>query len=341
MHARADGAHTLTWTLYRMGFYGGAEARGVASGGPVPVGVQPTAAAAPGTGLVACGWPVTFSVPTDPGRTSGVHLLLLTRDDGPQTYASFVLRDDGRKGAAVFQASFMTYQAYNAWGGRSSYSGFAPELSSDRPFAEGNGAGQYFLFEHDLVRWLEAGGYDVTYVTDLDVDRDGGLLAAQRILSVGHDEYWTRAAREHVEAALAAGVNVAAARRSATRRSRIRTAARHPARDRAVPRPAARLAGERARGRHVRGLDGSRRPGGAVGGAGAEVPAGLTRALGPRGGQGAGWRPWRRTSQPGRAFIALRGHRRGPDGPPARTLPTGSGTVRPREIPLVIVARAA
>lgn len=210
VHARADALHALDWALYRMGFYGGAEGRRVAEGGPVTVGPQPTPAAAPGTGLVACDWPVTFTVQTDPGWTSGVHLLVLTRDDGVQTYAIFVLRDDARKGAAVLQASFMTYQAYNAWGGRSAYSGFAPELSYDRPFAEGYGAGQYFLFEHDLVRWIEARGYDVTYATDLDVDRDPELLAGQRIfLSVGHDEYWTRAAREHVEAALASGVSAA------------------------------------------------------------------------------------------------------------------------------------
>lgn len=210
VHARADGAHTLTWALYRMGYYGGAEGRQIAAGGPVPVGIQPTPAASPLTGLVACDWPVTFTVPTDPTWTSGVHLLVLTRDDGPQTRAIFVLRDDGRKGAALFQASFTTYQAYNRWGGRSAYAGFAPEISHDRPFDDGAGAGQYFRFEHDLVRWLEAGGYDVTYLTDLDVDRDGALLAGQRLfLSVGHDEYWTRAAREHLEAALAAGVNAA------------------------------------------------------------------------------------------------------------------------------------
>jgi N,N-dimethylformamidase beta subunit-like protein len=210
VHARADVPGTLAWTLYRMGHYGGAEGRRVASGGPVPVGPQPTPAAAPGTGLVECRWPVTFTVQTDPAWTSGVYLFVLTRDDGLQRHAIFVLRDDARRGAGVFQASFTTYQAYNRWGGRSSYSGFAPEISYDRPFAEGDGAGQYFRFEHDFVRWAESRGYDLVYVTDLDMDRDAGLLSGQRLfLSVGHDEYWTRAAREHLEAALAAGVNAA------------------------------------------------------------------------------------------------------------------------------------
>jgi hypothetical protein len=210
VHARADGAHTLTWAVYRMGWYDGAEGRKVATGGPVAVGPQPTPVAASATGLLACAWPATFTVQTAPAWTSGVHLVVLTRDDGLQTYAIFVVRDDARRGAAVFQASFTTYQAYNRWGGRSAYGGFAPEISYDRPFAEGDGSGQYFRWEHDFIRWAEARGYDLVYVTGLDMDRDPTLLDGQRIfLSVGHDEYWTRASREHLEAALAKGVNAA------------------------------------------------------------------------------------------------------------------------------------
>jgi hypothetical protein len=210
IQVRADAPHTVTWKLYRMGWYGGAEGRLVASGGPVPVGAQTIPAPAAGTGLVECAWPTTFTIATAATWTSGVHVLAVTRDDGPQAYAIFVVRADERKGAAVLQASFSTYQAYNAWGGRSLYVGPAQEVSYDRPFAEGNGAGQYFRFEHDFVKWAEARGYDLVYVTNLDVDRDPALLLGQRLfLSVGHDEYWTRAAREHLEGAIASGVSAA------------------------------------------------------------------------------------------------------------------------------------
>lgn len=211
IHARSDAPHTVRWRVYRMGWYGGREARLLAAGGPVPVVPQPVPAPAAGTGLVECAWPETFTVATGPGWTSGVHLVVLTRDDGPQTWAIFVVRDDERKGAAVVQASFTTYQAYNPWGGTSLYvGGPAQEVSFDRPFAEGNGAGQYFRYEHELVKWAEARGFDLVYVTDLDLDRDPSLLGGQKLfLSVGHDEYWTRGARDALEAAIAGGLSAA------------------------------------------------------------------------------------------------------------------------------------
>ncbi len=163
------------------------------------------------TGLIACGWPITFTVQTDPTWTSGIYVVVLTRDDGPQTWVPFVVRADERKGVAVFQASFTTYQAYNPWGGKSLYPPSpAVEVSFDRPFAEGNGSGQYFRYEDDFLKWAEARGFDLTYVTNLDLDRDPSLLQDQKLfVSVGHDEYWSRRERDAVEAALASGTSLA------------------------------------------------------------------------------------------------------------------------------------
>src|SRR5947209_15822945 len=90
IHASADGDHGLTWDLYRMGYYGGAGARKVASGS-ASVHAQAVPAPDPTTGLVACDWPVSFTIKTDASWTSGVYLVRLTRDDGPQQFATFVL----------------------------------------------------------------------------------------------------------------------------------------------------------------------------------------------------------------------------------------------------------
>lgn len=210
-HVRADGPHTLTWEVWRMGWYGGAQGRLVASGGPVPIAQQPTPAPT-ATGLIECHWPITLTVASDASWASGVYLMKLVRDDGFDAHVPFVVRADERKGAATFQASFTTYQAYNAWGGFSLYDGAPPavEVSFDRPFLQGNGAGQYFRFEHYFVAWAESRGFDLTYLTNVDVDRDPSLVAGQKLfLSVGHDEYWSRREREGVEAALAGGTSLA------------------------------------------------------------------------------------------------------------------------------------
>ena len=61
-----------------------------------------------------------------------------------------------------------------------------------------------------MVRLLERNGYDVSYFSGIDTDRRGAeLLEHKAFLSVGHDEYWSATQRANVEAARAAGVNLA------------------------------------------------------------------------------------------------------------------------------------
>lgn len=211
VHVRADQPSRVRWEAWRMGFYAGAGGRLLAKGGPIGAGPQPVPPPDPATGRVECAWPITFTVQTGADWTSGVYLVVITREDGPQTQVPFVVRADERKGVGVFQASFTTYQAYNPWGGKSLYPPApAVEVSFDRPFGEGNGSGHYFRYEDDFVKWAESRGFDLTYLTNLDVDRDPALLRGQKLfLSVGHDEYWTRGEREGVQAALDAGTNLA------------------------------------------------------------------------------------------------------------------------------------
>ena len=183
-----------------MGFNAGAGGRLVAGGDSVPVSPQPLPAPT-ATGLMECGWPTTFSLQTDPTWVSGYYLLKIVRDDGLGQYVPFVVRADEHKGAAVVQASMETWQAYNDWQGESLYvdvfglsNSRAKEVSFDRPYIHGSGAGEFFACgEQNLVLWVESRGYDVTYLTNIDVERSPALLLGQQIfISSGHDEYWSR-----------------------------------------------------------------------------------------------------------------------------------------------------
>ena len=85
-------------------------------------------------------------------------------------------------------------------------------MSYNRPFTtRGTGAEDWvFNAEYPMVRWLERNGYDVSYTTGVDTDRlPAELLEHETYMSVGHDEYWSGAQRANVEAARAAGVNLA------------------------------------------------------------------------------------------------------------------------------------
>ena len=144
-------------------------------------------------------------------RQSGAH-----RRAPASSHIFFVVRDDDGDSDLLFQTSDTTWQAYNAYGGNSLYTGSpagrAYKVSYNRPFTTRENAPEDFVFnaEYPMVRWLESNGYDVSYTTGVDTDRRGAeLLEHEVFLSVGHDEYWSGTQRANVEAARAAGVNLA------------------------------------------------------------------------------------------------------------------------------------
>ena len=106
--------------------------------------------------------------------------------------------------------------------------GFSYVAGVDTGAASGLGAGEYLTnlqpgpdtpsnpypifaagFEYNMVRWLEENGYDVSYITNIDLQENGSLLLNHKgFLSVGHDEYWSMTMRRSIQTALADGVNL-------------------------------------------------------------------------------------------------------------------------------------
>ena len=207
--------------IYRMGYYGGDGARRVATVQPsaaLPQS-QPACANQATTGLIDCGnWAesASWAVPGD--AVSGIYFARLVREAGGSgaSHVFFIVRDDDGGSNVLFQTSDTTWQAYNAYGGNSLYTGSpdnrAYKVSYNRPFTTRGNASEDWVFnaEYPMVRWLERNGYDVSYSTGVDSDRLGAELREHRtFLSVGHDEYWSGTQRANVEAARDAGVHLA------------------------------------------------------------------------------------------------------------------------------------
>ena len=153
---------------------------------------------------------------------------LLTRSDtGGKSQIIFVVRNDASHSKILLQTSDATWEAYNAYGGNSlytctvscpsgepkAYKG-AYAVSYNRPFDGAlntdGGASYLWYAEYQMMRWLEKNGYDVSYTSEGEVDRNGALLKNHQIfMSSGHDEYWSAGQRANVEAAREAGVNLA------------------------------------------------------------------------------------------------------------------------------------
>ena len=223
--------------VFRMGWYGGAGARRVLELRALAGARRETPRPRTRDGLVECSWPPSCRISVGTDWVSGVYLARLTAStDGKQSFIPFVVREANRPRGAAFrrapiliQCSVNTWQAYNNWGGKSlydfnSFGGRALRVSFDRPYAtnaaagRGAGAGEFLTvsharlpaaWEYPFVRWIEKEGYDVAYATNVDVHRDASLLARRKaVLLVGHDEYWSRPMRDHVERARDRGVNL-------------------------------------------------------------------------------------------------------------------------------------
>lgn len=206
--------------IYRTGWYQGLGARKITSvpvTAPLPQN-QPECLSDVTTELYDCGtWGVSASWNVPSTAVSGVYIASLRRaDNGGQSHIIFIVRKDGNTADVLFQTSDTSWQAYNTYGGASFYQGSqngrAYKLSYNRPFATRNwvkGRDFYFSAEFATVRFLERNGYDMSYIAAADTDRDGAALRNNEVfLSVGHDEYWTRAQRANVEQARDAGVDL-------------------------------------------------------------------------------------------------------------------------------------
>ncbi len=215
---QAEAAYTIS--IYRLGYYGGNGARKIATlPGTFPAQNQDKACVSNSTTLIYdCGtWAVSASWAVPSTAVSGVYFALLTRPDtGGDSHISFVVRDDSSTSGVIFKTSDATWQAYNLYGGADFYNegpnGRATKLSYNRPFAtRGVNDGRDFLFsnEYPAIRFMERNGYDVTYTTDVDTDRNGALLKNHKVfMAVGHDEYWSGPQRAAVEAARDAGTSL-------------------------------------------------------------------------------------------------------------------------------------
>ena len=219
----------FTIDIYRMGYYGGTGGRHMGRLGPFQGDTQPVPMMTVER-LRECAWEscTTLTIPSD--WPSGVYLGKLTRDEfyGAQSYVIFVVKER-RRSDILWQLSDLTWQAYNRWPGNDSiyndgtpevwYAGSNVRVSFDRPYAKfctildgtlSVGSGEFLLWEHPMAFWLEQQGHDVTYCSNVDLEQDPEVLERCRVmLSVGHDEYWSRTMFDEAAKARDDGMSIA------------------------------------------------------------------------------------------------------------------------------------
>jgi hypothetical protein len=202
VYVDAHGARSITVQLFRMGWYAGRGGRLMLQSSPLRAVRQPPCTHRAQTGLTECHWRPTLSFPIPRALPSGVYIVKLTTSAGAQSDCLFVLRA-ARAPRLLVEIPTATYEAYNAWGGDSLYPGASKqvgvtgttqgvEVSYDRPYDSQTGAGQFFIREVAIVRFLERYGYPVGYTTIESLDHDPAQARGVRaLMDVGHSEYWS------------------------------------------------------------------------------------------------------------------------------------------------------
>ncbi|GAC1613529.1 MAG: hypothetical protein NVS4B9_00390 [Ktedonobacteraceae bacterium] len=223
---KEPGTHYVAY-VYRMGWYGGAGGRLMATS-PDLVGQAQGYYDQKNYQLVNCttctlnpidtNWKPSYTLSVPGDWTTGIYLAKFIDKNGMQTYAPFDVLG-GSKSAYVAVTPDTTYAAYNYWGKFSLYVEDGPstdtvhkdaKVSFNKPYADHYGASQVTAFILQTVRWMEKSGYDVSYMSDVDLHvNSASLLTHKAFLSLGHDEYWTKQMRQGVEAARNKGVGIA------------------------------------------------------------------------------------------------------------------------------------
>ncbi|MEN3366804.1 MAG: hypothetical protein V7606_4078 [Burkholderiales bacterium] len=182
------------------------------------------------------GWPA-YELAIPDHWPSAVYMAHLQEPHGPALHegidnaaALFVVRGEGRS-PLLYKIPLATYHAYNCTGGGCFY--MNPPRSHTPPGSKvslrrpggGIGGGTHGAIDHydtrsprqtfahwdaPFIRWLLRNGYAPEFCTDFDIHKDPRLCSRYRLLlSVGHDEYWSEAMRDHVEDYISGGGNVA------------------------------------------------------------------------------------------------------------------------------------
>lgn len=218
LHVSSPTSYTVEW--YRLGWYGGAGGRLVrVDRGKRYVGGRPQRQAR--SGLCEAAWPPALELEIPADWPSGMYVAVLRPDHGIAGYVPFVVRPTASRAPILFVSAATTWQAYNAWGGKSLYplsssgpitdggTNAAIQVSFDRPYFDDLGSGFLQRWELQFVRWQEQAGHAVEYIADVDLALHPELLQGRHlIVFAGHHEYWSRPMRTSIEAAIADGTNV-------------------------------------------------------------------------------------------------------------------------------------
>ena len=191
------------FAAWRIGYYKGAGAREIWRSAPFKLKKGVATTSKDSTRLTFAKWPTVTSFTVGNNWTPGLYLIISFSAFGQiENVAPLVVRSPVGSSKLVLMNSFLTWETYNSFGGRSGYFGPGADgipndaersrvVSFDRPLL---GSGSYSIQRDAIpfIQFTEKQGMNVDQVTDLDVNRWPSITTKYAgIVVVGHSEYFT------------------------------------------------------------------------------------------------------------------------------------------------------
>jgi hypothetical protein len=167
------------------------------------------------SGLVDANWQPSYTLTVPSDWTTGVYLAKFTDEHSNTTMVPFDVRGNAHARYLVVTPD-VNYQAYNSWGGFSLFTANGNDVrhsiqaSFNRPYMSSLDTNQLFDSELNAIRWLEMQGYDLSYVSDVDLhEHPESLMDHKALIFLGQDTFWSKEMRDGIEYARDHGVGIA------------------------------------------------------------------------------------------------------------------------------------
>jgi hypothetical protein len=210
-----------TFAAWRIGYYNGSGAREVWRSKPIKLKNRDATTYRDASRMVEAQWPTTTTFTVGNDWTPGFYLIVSFSAFGQiENAAPLIVRSPVGSSKLLMVNSFITWQMYNTFGGRSGYLGPAKDqttdvnersrmVSFDRPML---GSGMYAIARDAIpfIQFVEKQGLNVDEESDLDINKWPSMTTKYAgVILGGHAEYFTNTMFNTFIALRNTGVNIA------------------------------------------------------------------------------------------------------------------------------------
>jgi hypothetical protein len=150
-----------------------------------------------------CNWPEAYVLDVPLSWSSDIYLAEISVNTS-KSIVPIVVKAKTPGSTILLKVADTTAQAYNNWGSQSLYNrdpmAKSVQISFDRPYVLVGYKYDYWYFDLRFMEWCHRRNIKVDCCSSLDIHSGAiDLHSYDLMVSIGHDEYWSKETRDYVE----------------------------------------------------------------------------------------------------------------------------------------------